>query len=158
MTTIMTVGTFDILHVDHLRLFRQCRKIVGPEGRVLVGVNTDSFVEEYKGHHPVMSQDDRSALVYAIKGIDEVFQNDDTSLDWCIEKYQPDFLAIGSDWFAPGKDYMAQIAMTWKQMLLADCMVVIVPSFERVHSSDFRHGSVGEPILIGQKVVSTDEG
>lgn len=134
----MTVGTFDILHVDHLHLFRQCRSIVGPEGHVLVGVNTDSFVEEYKGHRPVMSHDDRSALVYALKYVDEVFQNDDTSLDYAISAYAPDFLAIGSDWFGPGKDYMEQIAMTWQGMWEANCMIVIVPSMERVHSSNFR--------------------
>ncbi len=156
--TVMTVGSFDILHIDHVELFAKCRELVGPDGKVLVGVNTNSFIEEYKGRSPLMWESDRLMLVNAIRYVDDVFLNDDTSLEWCLDAYGPDYLAIGSDWFAPERDYMAQIGLTWQQMADYVCSVVVIPSRERVHSSDFRQNAMGEPVLIGQKVVLTDEG
>lgn len=132
------MGSFDILHIDHISLFERCREIATDTGQVIVGVNSDTFIFEMKERMPAFPTDQRMGLVKAIKDVDRVFMNDDTSLQWCVDHFEPDYLAIGSDWFGPGKDYMRQIGMTWSDLAARGVMVVVVPSFERIHSSAVR--------------------
>lgn len=109
--TVLTVGTFDLFHAAHAELLAQCRKLVGDNGRVVVGLNTDAFVRAYKHKAPVCSFDERAAVLRSCRHVDEVVQNthgaDSKPL---IEQVRPDFLAIGVDW--AGRDYYAQMAFT----------------------------------------------
>jgi len=51
MGLIYTGGTFDLFHAGHVEFLRRCSDL----GRVLVSLNTDEFIEEYKGKPPVIS-------------------------------------------------------------------------------------------------------
>lgn len=113
--TVLTIGTFDVLHVGHLNLFAACRKIAGPNGRVVVGVNSDEFVEKYKGAYPLMNLRERSRLVRALRDVDWVIGNyPDRQIETLRDAFTiglpyppPRFLVVGSDWAA--KNYFAQI-------------------------------------------------
>jgi len=111
VTTVLTVGTFDLFHAAHAELLGQCRKLAGEGGRVVVGLNTDAFIRSYKHRPPVCSFDERAAVLRACRHVDEVVQNthgaDSKPL---IEQVRPDFLAIGVDWAS--RDYYAQMAFT----------------------------------------------
>ena len=48
--TVYTGGTFDLLHAGHVKFLRRCAEF----GRVVVALNTDEFVEQYKGRKPIM--------------------------------------------------------------------------------------------------------
>src|SRR5438105_3578943 len=50
---VYTGGTFDLIHTGHLYLLRQCRSLAGPAGVVVVSLNTDEFVLEYKQRAPI---------------------------------------------------------------------------------------------------------
>jgi len=116
MSNVYTGGTFDLFHMGHVQLLAGCRKIAGPDGKVIVALNPDEFVEKFKGVRPTMSLEERSAVVAACKYVDYVVLNDGednsagtierTSKVWPI-----DFVAIGDDW-APPKDYYAQMNFT----------------------------------------------
>ena len=43
---LYTGGTFDVFHYGHMNFLRQCSKIAD---RVVVSLNTDEFIEYYKG-------------------------------------------------------------------------------------------------------------
>ena len=65
---VYTSGTFDMLHINHLRLIEYARGL----GEILiVGVNTDELVASYKST-PMIPFEDRIALMRAIKGPDLV--------------------------------------------------------------------------------------
>jgi cytidyltransferase-like protein len=68
-------GTYDLLHPGHLFVFRQMRELAGPDGRVVIALNTDDFVEHFKGHPPVQSYDERAAVLRGLRDIDEVVPN-----------------------------------------------------------------------------------
>lgn len=106
---VVTAGTYDMLHVGHIALFRECRKIAGEHGRVVVAVNTDEFVTRFK-REPLMSYADRAALVRSVRYVDDVVPNDGVEQSALIEKLQPDVLAVGVDWAS--KDYYGQIGVT----------------------------------------------
>jgi glycerol-3-phosphate cytidylyltransferase len=125
MSVVYTGGTFDLFHIGHVQLLAGCRKIAGPDGKVVVAINPDDFVLKFKGIKPTMSVPERMAVLLSCKFVDEVIINngwaDSTKT---IEKYGPvDFVAIGDDW-APPKDYYAQMGFT-KQWLEANDITLI---------------------------------
>lgn len=105
-------GTFDMLHVGHLELLEQCRDIAGPGGRVVVAVNTDEFVAQFKGARPVIPYAHRARMLAALRTVDAVVCNvggpdsKPTVLAVC-----PDVIVVGDDW-APPRDYHAQMGFT----------------------------------------------
>lgn len=113
MSVVYTGGTFDLFHIGHVQLLGACRKIAGPDGKVIVALNSDEFVEDFKGLRPTMSLPERMTVVLSCKYVDAVVENigrnDSTKT---ITKYGPvDFVAIGDDW-APPKDYYTQMGFT----------------------------------------------
>lgn len=99
---VLTLGTFDIPHAGHAAFLRQCAEY----GDLLVGVNSDRFVEAYKGAPPLYSERERLRLI-GLMGY-RVTLNDGPGAD-LIREYDPDLLVVGSDWLH--RDYLAQIGV-----------------------------------------------
>ena len=106
---VVTAGSFDLLHVGHLALFRECKKLAGDYGVVVVAVNTDEFVAKFK-REPIVPFIDRAAMVRAIRYVDDVVANDGLDQSALIDSLSPDILVIGVDWAA--KNYYEQIGVT----------------------------------------------
>jgi len=107
---VLTIGTFDTIHAGHIGLFNQCRRMAGTLGHVTVGINSDAFVEAYKGAPPLVPYTSRAAVIAALRTVDEVVSND-TRLKQgeLIEQARPDLLVIGQDWAL--KNYLNQLAI-----------------------------------------------
>src|ERR1019366_9649821 len=69
-TVVWTNGCFDLLHVGHIRSFRDARAL----GDILiVGINSDASVRFNKGDtRPVVNEDDRAELIAALEMVDYV--------------------------------------------------------------------------------------
>jgi len=94
--TVITFGTYDVFHVGHLRILERAAAL---GDRLVVGVSADALNLAKKGRKPVFSQEERLAIVAALKVVDEVFVEESLELkrDY-IEKYHADVLAMGDDW------------------------------------------------------------
>ena len=103
-TLVYTGGTFDLFHAGHARFLQRCAEL----GPVVVSLNTDEFIEEYKGKPPVISYADREAVLLACRYVDRVVPNTGgTDSKPSIEEVWPDIIAIGTDWAR--RDYYAQM-------------------------------------------------
>lgn len=103
-TLVYTGGTFDLFHAGHARFLQRCAEL----GPVVVSLNTDEFIEEYKGKPPVISYADREAVLIACRYVDRVVPNTGgTDSKPSIEEVWPDIIAIGTDWAR--RDYYAQM-------------------------------------------------
>lgn len=101
---IYTGGTFDLFHSGHANLLRRCAEL----GSVTVALNSDEFITAYKGAPPIMSFDERKAVLEACRWVYRVVPNlAGADSKPTIEMVQPDVIAIGSDWAR--KDYYAQM-------------------------------------------------
>jgi cytidyltransferase-like protein len=129
------MGTFDILHVGHLNLLRACRKIAGNDA-VVVGLNTDEFIREYKGEHPVNKWIDRFRMLLALSCVTSVRKNDSHDSRVLIEMVQPRAIVIGSDWAS--RDYYAQIGVTQAWLDARDITMIYVPYTDGISSSKLR--------------------
>jgi glycerol-3-phosphate cytidylyltransferase len=107
---VLTLGTFDLPHPGHVALFRECRKLAGPDGRVVVAVNRDGFVARFKHQAPLMMWSERCEVIRAIRYVDEVLENTGNNQPDLIDSVRPDWLAIGVDWAT--RDYYGQLGIT----------------------------------------------
>lgn len=106
---VLTAGSFDLLHVGHLALLRECAKLAGKYGRVIVAVNTDEFITKFK-RQPVIPFAQRVELVQAIRYVHDVVPNDGLDQSALIASLEPDVLAVGVDWAT--RDYYSQVGVT----------------------------------------------
>ena len=95
-TRVLTFGTFDVFHVGHLRLLEKARAL-GDE--LVVGVSTDALNLGKKGRLPVFGQDERCAIVAALRCVDAVFLEESLELKReDLLAHRADVLAMGDDW------------------------------------------------------------
>jgi FAD synthetase len=95
---VLASGTFDLLHLGHVRFLEEAKKAGGKNAKLIVIVARDSTVEKRKGSKPVMSENQRRALVEALKVVDEaILGYEDFNIGRAIEKIKPDVIAVGHD-------------------------------------------------------------
>ena len=123
-TVVYTSGTFDMLHINHLKMIEYARAL----GDILiVGVNTDELVASYKSE-PIIPFEERIALMKAIKGPDIVIPQKSLDHTEKVEKLHFDIFVVGDDW--KGKyDYLKEQGVT----------VVYFPYGDGVSSSELKN-------------------
>jgi FAD synthetase len=95
---VLASGTFDLLHLGHVRFLEEAKKAGGKDAELVVIVARDSTVKARKGKKPVMPEDQRRALVESLKVVDEaVLGLEDFSIGKVIEEIKPDVIAVGHD-------------------------------------------------------------
>ncbi len=93
---VFTNGCFDLLHPGHIDLLERARAL---GDRLVVGINSDASVRAIKGAgRPLMSQQDRIAVLSGLRSVDEVVVFDDATPDRVIRELKPDVLVKGGDW------------------------------------------------------------
>jgi D-beta-D-heptose 7-phosphate kinase / D-beta-D-heptose 1-phosphate adenosyltransferase len=96
LTVGFTNGCFDILHAGHISLLRQAAAACD---RLIVALNTDASVRGLKGpERPVQSEQVRSAVIAAIKGVDAVILFGEPTPLEVIRELHPDVLVKGADY------------------------------------------------------------
>ena len=133
MPIIYTGGTFDLFHSGHVNLLRRCSEL----GDVVVSLNTDEFIEGYKGKPPVLSYQEREAVLKSCKYVDQVVPNvggGDSKI--AIELVQPDYIAIGSDWAK--KNYYEQMGFDQDWLDARGIGLVYIPYTKGVSSTNIK--------------------
>lgn len=113
MSRVFTMGTFDLFHAGHVAFLRHCRYLAGPDGAVVVGLNTDAFAESYK-RRPTIDYPGREAVLRACRFVDDVVPNDQPggSAMELVEAIDPDIVAATMDYHpSTGKDWFVQVGI-----------------------------------------------
>lgn len=133
--TVLTLGTFDLFHRGHVELLRKCGAI---GDRVIVGLNTDAFIERYKGRPPVIAYEDRRAVLEACRFVSAVVPNAqaDGSIRDVLGEVRPHVIAVGTDWQA--HDYMAQLGITMADLDLYGTVIQYLPYTSGISSTAIR--------------------
>jgi len=124
---ILTIGTFDLLHVGHLELFEYGSKL----GDLEIGINSDSFVETFKAA-PQQTFEDRYINVRKYAPTCIVHKNISKGYR-LIEEVQPDLIIVGMDWHS--KDYLKQIGIDEKYLNKKKIIIAYAPRTTGVSSS-----------------------
>lgn len=123
MKTVLTYGTFDLLHVGHINILRRAKAL---GDRLVVGVSTDEF-NAGKHKQAYHSYEDRKMILEAIKYVDLVIP--ETEWDQKIrdvKENKVDVFVMGDDW--EGKfDFLKEY-----------CEVVYLPRTEGISTTKIK--------------------
>jgi glycerol-3-phosphate cytidylyltransferase len=123
MKTVLTYGTFDVLHAGHIRLLARAKAL---GDRLIVGLSTDAF-NALKQKSSLLDFDNRRIVLEAVRYVDLVFPegNWDQKLD-DVHRHGVDVFVMGDDW--EGKF----------DFLKPECEVVYLPRTENISSTLIR--------------------
>jgi len=95
---VLASGVFDLLHLGHVRFLEEAKKVGGKNSQLIVIIARDNTVKEKKGRKPVISENQRRALVESLKVVDEALLGfEDFEIGDVIERVKPDIIALGYD-------------------------------------------------------------
>ncbi len=101
---VFTNGCFDILHRGHVAYLEFAR---AQGDALVVGLNSDASVRRNKGPcRPVVPEQDRAAVLAALRCVDYVVVFDEEEPRDLIARILPDVLVKGRDWahYVSGRD------------------------------------------------------
>ena len=84
-----------MFHIGHLNLLHQASELCDS---LIVGVNRDQLVNEYKHKVPVVNEHDRAAIVAELRCVDKVVLCDTLSKTNAWQRLHFDAVFIGNDW------------------------------------------------------------
>jgi FAD synthetase len=112
---VVTAGVFDLLHLGHVRFLEEAKKAGGKNAELIVIVARDTTVEERKGEKPVMSENQRRAMVEALEIVNEAILGYEVfNIGAVIDKIRPDVIALGHD--QSGIEELVKKAINQKQL------------------------------------------
>jgi D-beta-D-heptose 7-phosphate kinase / D-beta-D-heptose 1-phosphate adenosyltransferase len=95
-TIVATGGCFDLLHAGHIATLEAARSL---GDCLVVCLNSDDSVRRLKGpDRPLVSQDDRAAVLRGLAAVDAVVVFDEEAPTRAIERLRPDVWAKGGDY------------------------------------------------------------
>jgi glycerol-3-phosphate cytidylyltransferase-like family protein len=104
---------------------------------VTVSLNTDEFIETYKGKPPVMSYSEREAVLLGCRYVDAVIPNaggQDSKI--AIQQVKPDLVIIGSDWAR--RDYYKQMQFDQDWLDKHNIGLCYIPYTEGISTTDLK--------------------
>ncbi len=97
---VFTNGIFDLVHRGHVEYLEDARAL---GDRLVVGLNSDASARRLKGpSRPIVTLEDRAAVVRALACVDLVVPFDDDTPLRLIEAVRPDVLVKGADYELTG--------------------------------------------------------
>lgn len=125
MKTVITYGTFDLLHYGHIEILRRAKDL-SEGGKLIVAVSSDEF-NALKGKKSHQSFAKRRANVEAIRYADQVIAEESWEQKKTdVAKHNVDIFVIGDDW--KGKfDFLKEL-----------CEVVYLPRTPSISSTALR--------------------
>ena len=90
-----TTGVYDMFHIGHLNILRRAKEMCD---FLIVGVTTDELCFQRKKKYPIINQENRKAIVAAIKYVDEVVDQTDMDKIKNVIAFNADAVFVGSDW------------------------------------------------------------
>ena len=111
MKKIIVNGSFDMLHLGHIRLLKYAKSL---GDYLIVCTDTDRRIKELKGaSRPIQDQVERVEMLSSLRVVDEVrIFDSEEALESIIKNYQPDIMVKGSDYRGQrivGEEYCKEI-------------------------------------------------
>ena len=90
-----TSGVYDMFHIGHLNILQRAKDLCET---LVVGVTTDELCYTRKNKYPIICQDNRKAIVGAIRYVDKVVDQTDMDKLNMVKTLGAEAVFVGSDW------------------------------------------------------------
>ena len=96
MRTVLTYGTFDLLHIGHINLLKRARAL---GDRLIVALSTDEFNQIEKNKTCTHCYEDRKIILESLRFVDLVIPEESwEQKNTDVDKHDVDVFVIGDDW------------------------------------------------------------
>lgn len=138
---IATCGVFDIIHVDHINLFKRMKFYAGgscdPPYEVTIFLNSDESVIANRGKPPLVCQEQRLEVLESIRYVKVVYYFNEKHPHVLIKRFKPAIWAKGGD-YDVGKMQSTPIVQAYGGK------VISIKHKYFVHSSDIKQRCYNE--------------
>lgn len=111
MKTVITFGTFDVLHIGHIKILQRAKEF---GDRLIVGISSDALNYSKKQRNPVYPEQERRDIIAALGCVDEVFIEESLELKGeYIKQFNADILVMGNDWEGRFDEYKSLCTVTY---------------------------------------------
>lgn len=131
-----TTGVYDMFHMGHLNIIRRAKEMCD---YLIVGVTTDDLCYSRKKKYPIICQEERMAIVEAIRYVDRVVPQTDMDKISAVRKYGVDVVFVGSDWKGTAAWNRYE-----KEFVQVGCTVVYLDHTDGISSSILRERLIKE--------------
>ena len=125
-----TQGTFDMFHIGHLNIIKNARSQCE---HLIVGVNSDALVQDYKNKIPVINEKERAEIVANVKGVERVIITHTLDKVEMWKELHFDAVFIGDDWKGNSR-----WETTIRQLQACGAEVVFLPHTDGISSTILR--------------------
>ena len=125
-----TTGVFDMFHIGHLNILRRAKEQCD---YLIVGVTSDELCFKRKNKYPIINEQDRMAIVQAIRYVDQVVPQTNMDKLTAVKEVNADVVFVGSDW--KGTDAWNEYE---KQFASIGCSVVYLDHTDGISSTILR--------------------
>lgn len=125
-----TTGVYDMFHIGHLNILRKAKEMCET---LIVGVTTDELCYNRKQKYPIINQEERKAIVEAIRYVDHVVYQTNMEKIRPVKELGADVVFVGSDW--KGSDAWNQYEKDFAEV---GCTVVYLDHTDGISSSLLR--------------------
>lgn len=95
---VLASGVFDLLHLGHVKYLEEAKRAGGRDAELIVIVARDNTVEKRKDKRPIISENQRRALVESLEVVDEALLGyEEFDIGKVVERIKPDVIAVGHD-------------------------------------------------------------
>lgn len=106
----MVFGSYDFLHLGHLKFFEEAKKHGGKLGKLIVCLARDENAAKTKGRTPFFSESERLKLVSSLRAVDKALLGDKKDFFKAVKKEKPNVIVLGYDQPADEKAIKATLA------------------------------------------------
>lgn len=92
MKIVYSYYVLDIIHKGHLLMMKNSKALAGENGKLIVGILTESAVLEKKENPPILSLDERIDIASSIKYVDAAIAQETYSPIPNVKRIRPDIL------------------------------------------------------------------
>ena len=117
-----------------MHFLKQCNRLAS---RVVVSLNTDEFIESYKGKPPVLSYKEREeSIKLSNLAFDVVPNTGGADSKPAILSVKPDIVCIGDDWAK--KDYYKQMSFTQEWLDEQNILLCYIPYHKGISTTEIK--------------------
>lgn len=97
-TVVLASGVYDLVHYGHVYFLQEAKKAGGETSHLVVVIARDKTVEKLKGKLPVLPEEQRRAIVAALKPVDEtILGHEEFDMTKILREIKPNIVAVGHD-------------------------------------------------------------
>ncbi|WXG41193.1 MAG: adenylyltransferase/cytidyltransferase family protein [Candidatus Freyarchaeum deiterrae] len=95
---VIAFGTFDLVHIGHIKFFEEAKKLGGKNAQLIVVISRDSNVLKIKKRPPIFNEEERKAVIEALKPVDKaILGYEGEDMLQIVKENNPDIIVLGYD-------------------------------------------------------------